>query len=245
MPSGVIALAGVDGGSVSLLVTASDDLVKAGVHAGNLVKLAAPLVAGKGRRAARCGARRRLESGRRGGRRAARFAKPFSRERCAMPRSALALLALLGAGPAPARFAVRAAALRFGARTRPGRPRRSCFRIRYRKWGPSNIEQSHRIYRSGNAVRDETLAVDGVLLHDKVVTFSRHEDRYTVARFAPRSEAYELLFLGTANDGRHLDYVYEATPVAHAAGSWVDRLTIDGDHLSTARRSFSHLRARR
>ncbi len=46
--SGVIALAGVDDGSVSLLVSASDDLVKAGVHAGNLVKLAAPLVGGRG-----------------------------------------------------------------------------------------------------------------------------------------------------------------------------------------------------
>jgi alanyl-tRNA synthetase len=46
--SGVVALAGVDNGSVSLLVTASDDMVKAGVNAGNLVKLAAPLVAGKG-----------------------------------------------------------------------------------------------------------------------------------------------------------------------------------------------------
>ncbi|HTU83748.1 MAG TPA: alanine--tRNA ligase [Candidatus Acidoferrales bacterium] len=48
LPSGVIALAGVDDGSVSLLVSASDDLVKDGVHAGNLVKLAAPLVGGKG-----------------------------------------------------------------------------------------------------------------------------------------------------------------------------------------------------
>ncbi len=46
--SGVVALAGVDNGRVSLLVSASDDLVKAGVHAGNLVKLAAPLIAGKG-----------------------------------------------------------------------------------------------------------------------------------------------------------------------------------------------------
>ncbi len=46
--SGVIALAGVDDGTVSLLVSASDDMVKAGVHAGNLLKLAAPLVDGRG-----------------------------------------------------------------------------------------------------------------------------------------------------------------------------------------------------
>ena len=48
LPSGIVALAGVDDGSVSLLVIATDDLVKAGVHAGNLVKIAAPLVSGKG-----------------------------------------------------------------------------------------------------------------------------------------------------------------------------------------------------
>jgi alanyl-tRNA synthetase len=48
LPSGVIALAGIDNGTVSLLVSASDDMVKAGVHAGNLVKLAAPIVDGKG-----------------------------------------------------------------------------------------------------------------------------------------------------------------------------------------------------
>ncbi len=46
--SGVIALAGIDDGTVSLLVSASDDMVKEGVHAGNLVKLAAPLVGGRG-----------------------------------------------------------------------------------------------------------------------------------------------------------------------------------------------------
>ncbi|HZZ64635.1 MAG TPA: alanine--tRNA ligase [Candidatus Baltobacteraceae bacterium] len=46
--SGVIALAGVDDGTVSLLVSASQDMVQAGVHAGNLVKLAAPLVGGRG-----------------------------------------------------------------------------------------------------------------------------------------------------------------------------------------------------
>ena len=48
MRTGVIALAGIDNGTVSLLVSASDDMVKAGVHAGNLVKLAAPFVDGRG-----------------------------------------------------------------------------------------------------------------------------------------------------------------------------------------------------
>ena len=48
LQSGVVALAGVDNGTVSLLVTASEDLVKAGVHAGQLIKIAAPHVGGKG-----------------------------------------------------------------------------------------------------------------------------------------------------------------------------------------------------
>jgi alanyl-tRNA synthetase len=46
--SGVVGLVGTDGGSASLFVSASDDAVKAGAHAGNLVKAAAPLVGGKG-----------------------------------------------------------------------------------------------------------------------------------------------------------------------------------------------------
>jgi alanyl-tRNA synthetase len=47
-PSGVIALAGVDGESVSLFITASDDLVQAGVNAGALMRAAAQAVGGKG-----------------------------------------------------------------------------------------------------------------------------------------------------------------------------------------------------
>jgi alanyl-tRNA synthetase len=48
MKSGVVALIGTDGEGVSLFASASDDAVNAGVHAGNLVKAAAPLVGGKG-----------------------------------------------------------------------------------------------------------------------------------------------------------------------------------------------------
>jgi hypothetical protein len=94
--------------------------------------------------------------------------------------------------------------------------------------GPSNIEQRHQIYRDGMDVRDETLSVDGIPLSKKIVRFSHREERYTVERFAPRTGDYELLFLGTARDGRHLDYVYEATPLSRSSGAWIDRLTIDG-----------------
>jgi len=48
MRSGVIALAGIDGESVSLLADVSDDLVQNGVHAGKLIQLAAPIVGGRG-----------------------------------------------------------------------------------------------------------------------------------------------------------------------------------------------------
>jgi alanyl-tRNA synthetase len=47
-PHGVIALVGTDGENASIFAGASDDEVKAGVHAGNLVKAAAPHVGGKG-----------------------------------------------------------------------------------------------------------------------------------------------------------------------------------------------------
>ena len=94
--------------------------------------------------------------------------------------------------------------------------------------GPSNIEQHHRIYRSGLDVRDDTLSVDGITLLRKVARISRYQDRYAIARFSPSTGSYELLFLGTVKDGRHLDYVYEATPLNRSSGTWIDRLTIDG-----------------
>ncbi|MBC5798377.1 MAG: alanine--tRNA ligase [Candidatus Eremiobacteraeota bacterium] len=48
MGSGVVALAGTDGQNVALLVAATADVVAAGVHAGTLLKTAAPLVEGRG-----------------------------------------------------------------------------------------------------------------------------------------------------------------------------------------------------
>jgi alanyl-tRNA synthetase len=47
-PSGVIALAGIDGETVSLFISVSDDLVQAGVNAGAMMRAAALAVGGKG-----------------------------------------------------------------------------------------------------------------------------------------------------------------------------------------------------
>ena len=94
--------------------------------------------------------------------------------------------------------------------------------------GPSNIEQHHRVYRSKLDVRDETLSIDGIALTHKVVRFEQRPDRYAVARFAPATGAYELLFLGTVKDGKHVDYSYDATPLNRGASTWIDRITIDG-----------------
>jgi hypothetical protein len=94
--------------------------------------------------------------------------------------------------------------------------------------GPTTIEERHVIYRSGSEVRDETLAVDGISLIRKIVRFSHREDRYAVARLAPRTTDYELLFEGTVRDGRHADYVYDATPLIRGGDAAIDSVTIDG-----------------
>ena len=48
LPRGVIALVGTGTDGVALFASASDDAVRSGVHAGNLIRAAAPLVGGKG-----------------------------------------------------------------------------------------------------------------------------------------------------------------------------------------------------
>ncbi len=95
--------------------------------------------------------------------------------------------------------------------------------------GPTDIEQRHRLYRSGLNVRDELLSDDGVGLKQKIVRIAQREDRYTVGRLAPRATTYALLFLHTIGKPSHLSYVYQATPLAPASSSFtVTRVTIDG-----------------
>jgi hypothetical protein len=107
-------------------------------------------------------------------------------------------------------------------------PKNVVFTYAVSQAGPSIIEQRHRIYRSGDDVRDETLAVDGLALSRKIVRISRRDDRYAVTRLAPRIGSDQVLFLHAQRDGSHLDYAYEVTPLLHQTGTYVDRFTIDG-----------------
>jgi hypothetical protein len=140
----------------------------------------------------------------------------------------LAAFALLAATPAQldSQYVLQRYALQIDA---VPLPKNIVFIYTVSQAGPQNIEQRHQVYRSGLDVRDETLAVDGVTLPRKRVNIGRREDRYAIDRLAPRSTAYELLFVHSVRDGSHLDYVYDATPGARAAGdASIDRVTIDG-----------------
>lgn len=91
--------------------------------------------------------------------------------------------------------------------------------------GPRNIEQSHRIYRSGDLVRDETLMVDGV--KQKAIRIARYRNRYTLDNFAPRLTQYAFLFQRSIRSGNTVEYVYRAVPLGALGSFVVDGMTID------------------
>lgn len=94
--------------------------------------------------------------------------------------------------------------------------------------GPHDIEQTHRVYRSGELVRDETLAVDGQALHPKITRIARYRNRYTIANLAPRLTQYAFLFVRTVRSGRSLQYVYRAVPLGARGAFAIDGMTVDG-----------------
>jgi hypothetical protein len=94
--------------------------------------------------------------------------------------------------------------------------------------GARDIEQAHRVFRSGTAQRDELLMVDGKRLEPPSVhIFFGRRNRYTVEALAPKPAAYTFRYIGPVRDGHHTDAVFATTPLAPAA-SVVRQVTIDG-----------------
>lgn len=161
-----------------------------------------------------------------------------------MLRRALAIaaasLALLGAAPVPldSQIVLERYELEM---TDVTTPHAMIFSYNVSQAGPTDIEQRHRVYRQGLAVRDETIAVNGQQLARKIVRIGRRSDRYTIVRLAPRTAAYAFVFVRTIKRDGHVDYVYDASPLTSAAGAAfvVKRLTIDGERFLPRTIAFS------
>ncbi len=118
-------------------------------------------------------------------------------------------------------------------------PKATIFSYSVSQAGTTDIEQRHRVYREGLDVRDETISVDGLTLKRKIVRVGRHEDRYTLARLAPRSASYEIVFVRAHRTGTRLDYQYDVRPiVAASSGFIVTGMTIDGQRFLPRKIAF-------
>jgi hypothetical protein len=94
--------------------------------------------------------------------------------------------------------------------------------------GPHDLQQTHRIFRSGSSERDELLSEDGKRLEPPTIRiFLGHRNRYAIEALAPRPEAYSFRYLASVRDGHHIDEVFATTPRA-ATNATIVQVTIDG-----------------
>lgn len=107
-------------------------------------------------------------------------------------------------------------------------PNASIFSYAVSQAGAGDLEERHRLYRSGTNVRDETIARNGSTLHPKRVTITSRVDRYAVTRLAPRAAAYHFVFVRSVKDASHVTYLYETAPLAASDTFEVTRVAIDG-----------------
>lgn len=107
-------------------------------------------------------------------------------------------------------------------------PKTMIFTYSVSQAGPHTIEQSHRIYRSGELVRDETYQIDGQTPKVKITRIARYRNRYTIENLAPRMTAYAFLFLRSVRNGNSYSYAYKAVPLGAAGSFVVTGMVIDG-----------------
>jgi hypothetical protein len=95
--------------------------------------------------------------------------------------------------------------------------------------GARDIEEVHRVFRSGSSQRDELLSVGGKRLDPPTTRiFLGRRNRYTLEALAPRPSEYRFRYLASVRDGRHTDEVFATTP--YDPGSFnVTQVTIDGE----------------
>ncbi|GAC1311064.1 MAG: hypothetical protein NVSMB21_19920 [Vulcanimicrobiaceae bacterium] len=108
------------------------------------------------------------------------------------------------------------------------RPAASSFDYTVSQLGLRDMEQTHRVYRSGLDERDETLAVDGLVLKAPAVRILRHRSyRYDIATVAPRAAQYAFAYAGEARTTTGVTYRFRTRARAPRAFDIVE-IDIDG-----------------
>lgn len=141
--------------------------------------------------------------------------------------NAALLAALLGASPAP--LDSQLVLLRYATRLIIApQPKNIIFTYTVSQAGPVSIEQTHRIYRSGLLVRDETLAVEGLRPAERITRIAKYRDRYTLEALAPRVSDYTFLFQEARRVAGHLEYRYTAIPLIKGSSFLIETMSVDG-----------------
>ena len=97
--------------------------------------------------------------------------------------------------------------------------------------GLHDIQETHRVFRSGTSERDELLTADGKVLNPPTIhIFLGHRNRYALEALAPRPEAYTFRYVQSVRDGHHMDEVFATTPrsATDISDASIDRVVIDG-----------------
>ena len=92
--------------------------------------------------------------------------------------------------------------------------------------GIADLLETHRVYREGPLVRDETISVDGRRLSVPLVRVASVADRYALPALAPTPSHYRFIYLSPVREGSVSVYLFGTIPLA-AASFAVDEVAID------------------
>jgi hypothetical protein len=119
------------------------------------------------------------------------------------------------------------------------RPPTLSFEYSVEQLGLNNLEQTHRVYRSGLNERDETLVVDSYTLAQPAVRIlANRTNRYDVAAVAPKAADYAFTFAGVKRDASGYAYVFRTVPHATATFA-IGEVEIDGRSYLPSRLRFT------
>jgi len=109
------------------------------------------------------------------------------------------------------------------------RPKLLVFQYTVEQLGYNDLEQAHRVYRSGLSERDEKIVVDGhVQEYPSIRIFRSRVDRYDIAAVSPRPGSYVFKYTGVLTGASGGDAYVFKTERAAASRFSVSEVEIDG-----------------